>query len=167
MDEINIRFATEDDWAAIAEAEAMCFPESERAESATIKERLAKFADCFLLLFCGGRLAAYIDGAVTKEKDLTDDMFEDAALHDENGGWQMIFGLGVLPPFRGKGYAARLLKEFERLAAGEGRLGLVLTCKPYLVAFYAKYGYADEGVCASSHGGAVWHQMRLTLSAIK
>lgn len=167
MSKIEIRCARQSDAAALALAEVECFNTAERADEERIAQRLAAFPRHFLLLFEDGKLAAYIDGAVTKEKDLTDDMFEDAALHDENGGWQMIFGLGVLPPFRGKGYAARLLKEFERLAAGEGRLGLVLTCKPYLVAFYAKYGYADEGVCASSHGGAVWHQMRLTLSAIK
>lgn len=162
MDEINIRFATEDDWAAIAEAEAMCFPESERAESATIKERLAKFADCFLLLFCGGRLAAYIDGAASDRLDLTDDMFSSADCHDENGRWQFVYGLGVVPDFRGRGFAGALVREFCDLAKRRKKLGVVLTCKPKLVPFYSKFGFKDEGVCPSSHGGAVWHQMRMT-----
>lgn len=162
MEDIEIRFATEDDWATITEAEAACFPESERAEGAAIKERLAKFADCFLLLFYGGRLAAYIDGAAANRRDLTDDMFESADCHEKDGCRQFVFGLGVLPEFRGRGFAGRMVREFCDLAAKRNKLGVVLTCKPRLVPFYSKFSFKDEGVCPSSHGGAVWHQMRMT-----
>ena len=41
-------------------------------------------------------------------------------------------------------------------------VGVVLTCKDRLVHYYAKFGFADEGVSASTHGDVVWHQMRLT-----
>ncbi len=44
----------------------------------------------------------------------------------------------------------------------QGRKGLVLTCKEALIHYYAKFGFLDEGVSSSQHGGAVWHQMRLT-----
>ena len=48
-------------------------------------------------------------------------------------------------------------------ARKQGRKGLVLTCKDRLVHYYAKFGFADEGVSdKSTHGNAVWHQMRLT-----
>ncbi len=33
----------------------------------------------------------------------------------------------------------------------------------WLLPFYAKFGFVDEGVSASVHGNVVWHQMRLTL----
>ncbi len=33
----------------------------------------------------------------------------------------------------------------------------------WLLPFYAKFGFVDEGVSASVHGNALWHQMRLTL----
>ena len=62
---------------------------------------------------------------------------------------------------RGRGYAAALINSFAELAERERRLGVVLTCKPRLVPFYTKFGFIDEGVCPSVHGGAVWHQMRL------
>ena len=103
MSKIEIRCARQSDAAALALAEAECFNTAERADEERIAQRLAAFPRHFLLLFEDGKLAAYIDGAVTKENDLTDDMFEDAALHDENGGWRMIFGVGVRPPFRGEG----------------------------------------------------------------
>lgn len=48
-------------------------------------------------------------------------------------------------------------------AKEQGRKGLVLTCKNRLVHYYAKFGFADEGVTdKSTHGNVAWHQMRLT-----
>ena len=46
-------------------------------------------------------------------------------------------------------------------ARQQGRRGLVLTCKDRLLAYYAKFGFANEGVSVSTHGGVVWYQMRL------
>ena len=39
--------------------------------------------------------------------------------------------------------------------------GLVLTCKEKLLHYYAKFGFVNEGVSGSTHGGVVWYQMRL------
>ena len=47
-------------------------------------------------------------------------------------------------------------------ARQQGRKGLVLTCKEHLLHFYGKVGFVDEGISDSTHGGAVWHKMRLT-----
>lgn len=38
----------------------------------------------------------------------------------------------------------------------QGRKGIVLTCKDQLIPFYQKFDLS-----ASTHGGAVWYQMRL------
>lgn len=46
-------------------------------------------------------------------------------------------------------------------ARKEGRQGVVLTCRKAL-ALYAKFGFENEGLSTSEHGGAVWYQMRLT-----
>ena len=43
----------------------------------------------------------------------------------------------------------------------QGRKGLVLTCKEKLLHYYAKFGFVNEGVSGSTHGGVVWYQMRL------
>lgn len=109
-----------------------------------------------------GRLVAFVDGFVTDEPDLTDEMYERAELHRENGAWQMIFGVNTLPEYRRQGRAGALLRRAIEDARQQGRKGLVLTCKERLVAYYAGFGFADEGVTGkSTHGGAVWHQMRL------
>ena len=39
-----------------------------------------------------------------------------------------------------------------------GRKGLVLTCKEALLPFYSEFGFQNEGVSQSVHGGAVWYE---------
>ena len=158
-----IRKATMNDLDAISEVESECFPAAEAATKEEFKERLESYADHFLLMFDGEKLAAFIDGFVTNEPDLTDEMYENAAMHSESGKWQMIFGVNTLPEYRRRGLAGTLISEMIAEAKRQGRDGLVLTCKDRLVHYYAKFGFLNEGVSEkSTHGGAVWNQMRLT-----
>ena len=150
------------DLEAIAAVEALCFPAAEAATKAEFKERLARYADHFWLMFEGDTLISFVDGFATDEKDLTDEMFADASGHDPKGAWQMIFGVNTVPSHRRRGYAGQLLQRAIDDAKRQGRKGLVLTCKQEKLRYYARFGFVDEGVCGSSHGGAVWHQMRLT-----
>ena len=76
----------------------------------------------------------------------------------------MIFGVDTLPEYRGKGYAGILINKMIEMAKKENREGLVLTCKDHLVNYYAKFGFIDEGISESNHGGVVWHEMRLTFN---
>lgn len=158
-----IRKATMSDLDAISEVESECFPAAEAATKEEFRERLEKYADHFHLMFDGERLAAFIDGFVTDEPDITDEMYENAAMHNESGKWQMIFGVNTLPEYRRRGLAGVLINEMIAEARHQGRDGLVLTCKDRLVHYYAKFGFVNEGVSEkSTHGGAVWNQMRLT-----
>lgn len=43
-----------------------------------------------------------------------------------------------------------------------GRAGVVLTCKERLIPYYERFGFRNEGLSASTHGGETWYQMRLT-----
>lgn len=38
-------------------------------------------------------------------------MYENAALHDEDGTWQMIFGVNTLPAYRRRGCAGAVLER--------------------------------------------------------
>ena len=132
---MDIRYATLADLDAVAAVEAECFPAAEAATKAEFAERIQAYGSHFWLLFESGTLIAFVDGFVTNEPDLTDEMYAQASLHDPHGAWQMIFGVNTL----------------------------VLPCKPELLAFYAALGFQDEGVTSkSTHGNVVWHQMRLT-----
>lgn len=159
---MNIRKATPADLDAVAAVEAECFPAAEAATKAQFRKRLGAYGGHFLLLWDESQLVGFIDGMVTEEKDLTDAMYEDASFHREDGSWQMIFGLNTIPARRRQGLAAQLMRAFIEEARQEHRLGVVLTCKDRLIHYYAKFGFQDEGISGSEHGGVVWHQMRLT-----
>ena len=158
---MEIRNATMDDLQAIAAVEAACFPAAEAATAEEFAGRLAHYADHFWLLLEQGELVAFVDGFCTDMPDLTDEMYADAALHDENGAWQMIFGVNTIPAYRKHGYAGELIKCAIEDARKQERKGLVLTCKDHLVHYYAKFGFENEGVSESEHGGVKWNQMRL------
>lgn len=158
-----IRPAQMEDLDEIAAVEKQCFPEAEAATREEFAQRLQHYSSHFWLLFEENRLVSFVDGFVTDNPDLEDEMYEKAFLHNENGAWQMIFGVNTLPDYRCRGYAGRLLKRAIADAKEQGRKGLVLTCKEARIAYYAGFGFRDEGISQKSvHGNAVWHQMRLT-----
>lgn len=157
-----IRNATQEDLDAISQVEAECFPPAEAATKEEFAKRLAYYGSHFWLMFDGDKLIAFVDGFVTDEADLTDEMYEKAEMHRENGDWQMIFGVNTIPAYRKKGYAGELIKRAIADAREQGRKGLVLTCKDRLIPYYAEFGFVNEGVSESVHGNVVWNQMRLT-----
>lgn len=157
---MEITTATLADLDALAAIEAACFPAAEAAAREEIEERLRVYAAHFYIAREKGAAIGFIDGMVTDEKDLLDELYADAARHDEKGAWQMIFGLNTLPAYRRRGVAAALIEAMCAAARAQGRRGVVLTCKEHLLPYYAKFGFCDEGLSASTHGGAVWHQMR-------
>ena len=159
---MTIRHATLDDLTAIASVEAQCFPPLEAASSSSIEYRLKYFPECFWLLYENDTLIGFVNGMSTDIPDLSDDMYEDASMHDPNGKWQMIFGVDTIPSYRNQGCAARLLNTAIEDSRFRGKLGLVLTCKEKLIHYYAKFGFANEGISQSVHGNVVWYQMRLT-----
>lgn len=159
---MTIRTAQMEDIDAITAVETECFPPAEAATREEFAERLKYYKDHFWLMFDGGHLVAFVDGMVTSQKDLTDEMYEKAELHEEQGDWQMIFGVNTIPAYRRRGLAEQLLKRAIADAKAQGKKGLVLTCKDKLIHYYAKFGFVNEGVSASVHGNVTWYQMRLT-----
>lgn len=159
---MEIRTATIEDLDAVTAVEAECFPAAEAATREEFEDRIRHYGGHFWLMFDGNRLVSFVDGFVTNEPDLTDEMYENAGMHDETGAWQMIFGVNTLPAYRSHGYAGQLIQCAIEDARRQGRKGLVLTCKDHLVPYYAKFGFINEGVSEKSvHGGTVWNQMRL------
>ena len=159
---MEIRTAQMEDLERISAVEAECFPAAEAATRESFEKRLTYYKNHFWLLFDGGTLVSFVDGMVTDQKDLTDDLYDNAQAHDEQGAWQMIFGVNTIPAYRGRGCAGMLLQRAISDAKAQGRRGLVLTCKEKLLPYYAKFGFVNEGVSVSVHGGVVWYQMRLS-----
>ena len=107
-------------------------------------------------------LLAFVDGMVTATPDLTDEMYDYPELHDPTAAWLMVFSVASSPAHRGEGHATAALRAAIACARERGQRGVVLTCKERLLGFYGRFGFVNEGVSSSEHGGAEWYQMRLT-----
>ena len=106
----------------------------------------------------------FVNGMVTDDRTISDVMFEQAELHKEDGKWQSVFGLDVLPEHRRKGYAGQLMRALIEHSREDGRCGCILTCKEHLLPYYTRFGFRNLGVSLSQHGGAVWYDMILEFS---
>ena len=160
---MHIRTAVLADLPAVTAVEAACFPAAEAATEADFAKRLAVYPNHFWLMEDdNGSLVSFVNGLVTDEPHLRDEMYADAELHNESGASQMIFGVNTLPAYRRQGLAEQVLRRVIDDAKAQGRKGCVLTCKEKLLHYYGKLGFVNEGVSQSTHGGVVWYEMRLT-----
>lgn len=158
---MQIRHAQMSDLDRLAAIEAASYPAAEGASRESLAGRLAAYPELFWLLEEEGEVRAFVNGFATDTPDLTDEMYDRPSLYDPAGAWQMIFSVVTAPEWRGQGCASALLTQMLADARAAGRKGVVLTCKQALLPFYSRFGFVDEGVSGSTHGGVVWHQMRI------
>jgi len=158
---INIRKVRIEDLDAVAEVEAICFPEAEAATKSSLNQRINTFPDSFFVAESDGKIIGFINGCITDSRTIYDELFSNAALHIPDGEYQAIFGLDVIPEYRNKGIAAQLMNYMIDISKSNGRKGVILTCKDYLINYYSKFGFKNKGESNSGHGGAKWYDMIL------
>lgn len=158
---MQIRLARSSDLPVLAAIEAACFPPEEAATEQDLAERLKKYSKHFWLLELDQNIVSFINGMVTDEPFIRDEMFANVQLHNEAGAWQAIFGVNTLPQYRKRGYAAQVMEQVIQDAKQQGRKGCILTCKEGLIPYYERFGYRNLGKSESVHGGAVWYDMQL------
>ncbi|MEN6567268.1 MAG: GNAT family N-acetyltransferase [Veillonellales bacterium] len=163
MTTVTIRGVQPEDLDRVAAIEALCFPEAEAAPWESFKERIAAFPECFLVAEADGVLIGFINGCVTDSPVIYDELFYTTAHHTPEGKNLTVFGLDVIPECRRQGIAAKLMNRFIQLARDTGRENVILTCKERLVHYYESFGYVNNGVSQSTHGGARWFDMTLVL----
>ena len=158
----NLRPATVHDINRISAIENACFPEAEAANLDSFKKRFAAFPECFFVLEIEGEIVGHVNGCIYDHPELPDALYADATLHCPNGKYQTVFGLAVSPEYQRNGYASLLIQHLIKVSKKRGQLGVVLTCKDYLIDFYKCNGFEHLGQSASSHGGVNWNDMLLT-----
>ena len=161
--EVEIRMAEKKDLDTIIEIESICFPKEEAATPKSFRERFEVFPENFIVaeLKNEKKLIGFINGCTTDVPDLPDILYEKANLHKKDGDYQTVFGIDTLPDYRRQGVGEHLMKALINLSKKRGKKGIVLTCKDYLIHFYEKFGYKNQGVSKSCHGGAKWNDMLL------
>lgn len=158
----TIRNVKAEDLDQVTEVEALCFPAAEAATEESFRKRIDTFPESFLVAENeSGKIIGFINGCVTDERTIRDEMFEDSGLHRADGMYQSIFGLDVIPEYRRQGVAADLMNHLIQTAKARGKKAMILTCKDRLIHYYEKFGYRSLGISGSVHGGAVWYDMLL------
>lgn len=149
-----------------ADIEQICFPPNEACSREMMLQRAAIAPEQFLVAVDrdSGKIAGFLNGLATDERDFRDAFFTDAGLHDPQGKTVMLCGLDVLPEYRGKGLARELVSIYSRRERERGRERLVLTCLDSKVDMYRKMGFRDLGESASVWGGEKWNDMERYLT---
>ncbi|WP_207262570.1 GNAT family N-acetyltransferase [Desulfovibrio sp. Huiquan2017] len=164
MKALTIRHADMDDLTACHTIEANCFPPAEAAWASSLRNRIEIYPEGFLVAEWEGKVVGQVNAGSTDKDDITDEEFKQLIGHDPDGRNIVIFSLSVLPAFRQRGIAGTLLTNFIGHARDMGKSAIKLLCKEPLTAFYARFGFTDDGPSRSTHGGAVWHAMTLVLT---
>ncbi len=160
-DQYIFRLIRENEGETAADIEEICFPPHEACSRDNMKERVLHIRSCFLVAEekTSGSIVGLINGLATNETIFRDAFFTDCSLHNPEGKRIMICGLEVLPAYRRQGLARALMEEYARRMKLAGHEELVLTCLKEKVEMYRKFGFIDHGICTSSWGGEVWHEM--------
>ncbi|WP_081850004.1 GNAT family N-acetyltransferase [Ruminococcus sp. HUN007] len=159
---MKIRNVVLSDLESVTELESRCFTLAEAAKRNSFELRINKYCDTFWVVEDEGRIISMINGMPASKRDLCDQMYEDTSLFAPDGEWLMLFGVATDTEYRRKGNVSRLMSFVIEETKKRGRTGIVLTCKKELIKFYSRFGFVNEGVSDSSHGGAEWYQMRLS-----
>lgn len=158
---ITIRQAEKCDLESIIQIEQACFPAAEAASSDTLLERFNVFRENFIVATKQDEIVGFINGCTTNQPNLPDILYHDTSLHNPHGDYQTVFGLAVDPAFHHQGIATKLMQHFITLTKTREKKGIILTCKNHLITYYEQFGYKNQGISASVHGGSQWNDMLL------
>lgn len=141
--------------------EQICFPPHEACSAKSMKERIEKAPELFLVAVDKetGKIAGFLNGISTNESSFRDEFFTDANLYNPDGKKVMLLGLDVLPEYRMQGLAREIVHQYVIREQRNNREMLILTCLQAKVEMYKKMGFRDEGMANSSWGGEEWHEM--------
>lgn len=163
MSEIVVRNVLPKDLDECFVVEIAGFPPQEAAVIETIQLRIDTFPQGFFVAEFDGRVIGMVNGACTDKDDISDEELKQLIGHDVNGRNMVIFALTVLPEFQKRGIARQLILRFIEEARQNKKEKVLLMCKHYLIAYYEQLGFTHLGLSRSTHGGAEWHEMRLSL----
>jgi ribosomal protein S18 acetylase RimI-like enzyme len=163
MNEVIVRNVQANDLDECYVVETSGFSAEEAASREMIRLRIDVFPQGFLVAELGGRVVGMVNGASTNKDDISDEELKQLIGHDAGGRNMVIFALAVLPEFQKRGIAKQLMLRFIEKAGQNKKEKIILMCKHYLIAYYEGLGFTHVGLSKSTHGGAEWHEMSLSL----
>jgi len=165
MNNLVIRNVQPNDLAECCAVETSGFSPEEAASRETIKLRMDMFSQGFFVAEFNGQVVGMLNSGCTNKDDISDEELKQLIGHDINGKNMVVFALAVLPEFQRRGIAKQLMLSFVEEARRNKKEKVLLMCKRNLIAYYQGLGFAHAGLSRSTHGGAEWHEMRLSIGA--
>ncbi|MGT2833240.1 GNAT family N-acetyltransferase [Streptococcus halotolerans] len=156
---MEIRHVDIADWHTISAIESQNFSVEEATRPEVIKERIERISDTFLVAVINDEIAGYIEGPAVPQRYLTDDLFHKVRENSKTGGFIVVTSLSVSKKYQEQGVGTALIAALKDLSVAQNRQGISLTCHDYLISYYEKNGFIDEGESESEHGGALWYNM--------
>ena len=158
---MRIRQARLDDLDRIVEIELENFSVWEAIPRSVFEAHLQKIQTSFLVAEDEGRVIGYVEGPVGPQRYLQDQSFtEDIEDHSNlPGGYISVTCLSIAKEAQALGVGKKLLTALKEIALENKREGINLTCHDYLIAYYEKHGFVNEGLSQSTFAGETWYDM--------
>lgn len=158
---MKIRQANLADLDAITTIEWENFGQEEALSRDILEAHIQKLTTSFLVAERDGQILGYLEGPVRPERHLVDQSFtsevEDYSHLTDH--YISLTSLSIAKNAQNMGLGRSLLNAMKDIAVRDQRLGINLTCHDYLVAYYEKHGFINEGVSQSTYAGEVWYDM--------
>ena len=158
---MKIRQARFSDLDRIIEIELENFSLEEAIPRSVFEAHLREIQTSFLVAEKEGRILGYIEGPVVPQRHLHDQSFTEEIkdYSHQSGGYISVTCLSIAKEAQALGVGKRLLKALKEVALEHEREGINLTCHDYLIPYYEKNGFVNEGVSQSSFAGESWYDM--------
>ena len=157
---MEIRYAKQQDLAAIIELEQEGFSVDEQITPAVLETYLIDYSQTCLVMEEAGAVIAHLLALPSRTIQVTDDIFTLTAGEDrENFPYLVVASLVVSAAYKGQGLGTLLLAALKELSLAQKRQGIGLTCKDSLISYYEGNGFKDGGLSASQFGGRVWYDL--------
>ena len=158
---MKIRQARFSDLDRILEIELENFSLEEAIPRSVFEAHLREIQTSFLVAEKEGRILGYIVGPVVPHRHLQDQFFtEEVEDHSHrSGGYISVTCLSIAKEAQALGVGKRLLTALKEVAVEQEREGINLTCHDYLIPYYEKHGFVNEGISQSNFAGETWYNM--------
>ena len=158
---MRVRQARFSDLDRILEIELENFSLEEAIPRSVFEAHLREIQTSFLVAEKEGRVLGYIEGPAVLHRHLQDQSFtEEVEDHSHrSGGYISVTCLSIAKEAQALGVGKRLLTALKEVAVEQEREGINLTCHDYLIPYYEKHGFVNEGISQSNFAGETWYDM--------
>lgn len=158
---MKIRQANLADLDAIAAIELENFGPEEALSREILEIHIQKLTTSFLVAERGGQMLGYLEGPVRPERHLVDQSFTSEVKDYSHlpNHYISLTSLSISKNAQNMGLGRSLLDAMKEIAIRDQRLGINLTCHDYLVSYYEKHGFINEGLSQSTYAGEIWYDM--------